>query len=497
MPHGAAGSPRGTPRAAGAPPRFVLAALVLAALAGCSRRAPHPGGPIVLITFDSLRADVVSVPGGEPALTPHLAALTREAQWAGRAIAASSWGVPAMASIFTGLNPWHHHALLEETAGLSPELLTLPKALKALGYETAGWSSGHWYTTELGYAQGFDVFGDLGRGREAAERLAGLDERRQFVWVHVPEPQAPYVRRDWLLERLSAGRAGIPPELPRVVDPVELAPYFDPRLPMAPELRRRFWAMYRLSAAWADERLGRLLDALRASGQWDRTLLIVTSNHGEDFGERGQSEHGGDLGRRLLEVPLIVKLPSWCRSRIAVPPGQRVGAVRIWATLFEAAGGQAPPAIAPSLFRLAPAAVLSELYLTNGTNQFSLVEGDDQLLWEARFSAPEPRYYRAQMEVMAGTARPGSPDSPGAIAARLFTAFAATPPLSGRGQPLLWLERWSDSSASGSEPRSDPPRLAAMSRQLAALWGTFLPRELTPSEEANEWRGALPPHPPN
>ena len=421
--------------------------------------------------------------GGPPGLMPHLAALIREADWAGPAIAPSSWGVPAMASIFTGLQPWQHQALHVGQARLAPELITLPEALAARGYSTAGYFTGHWYSDKLGYAQGFDVFQNLGRGRRALDRLGNLGGGRQLVWVHIPEPQAPYVRRDELIPRLAPP---LPPALPRKILIPQLDPFFDPAAPLPPGRRRQFWAMYRLNAAWADERLGRVLDALRASGQWDRTLLVVTANHGEEFGERGQILHGGNLGRRLLEVPLVIKLPRGFGRRLQIPAGERIGTVRLWATLLEAAGGAAPPALAPSLWRPAPAGVLSELYLTNGTNQFSWVEGDDQLLWESRFAPPEPEYYRALQAAGRPNLRLSEP--PDAVFARLGAAFRAAPPLSGIGPPRLTLEHW---DARESRPVTDPGRTAAMARRLARAWNRFTPGELAPGEEAAVWRGDI------
>jgi hypothetical protein len=219
--------------------------------------------------------------------------------------------------------------------------------------------------------------------------------------------------------------------------------------------------MYRLNAAHADDRLGRLLDALRRSGQWDRTLLVVTANHGEELGENGQVLHGGSLARRSLEVPLVIKLPRGAGGidipRIAEPADRRVAMTRLWATLVEAAGGTAPPAAAPSLFRRTDAPALSELYLAGGANLFSLVDGDDQLLWETRF-APA-------------------------------VAFAAMPPLSGLpgAAPRLTLLRW---DAQGAHPADDPARTRELARRLGAAWRWFMPDELPPAEERWEWSPA-------
>jgi hypothetical protein len=251
--------------------------------------------------------------------------------------------------------------------------------------------------------------------------------------------------------------------------------------------------MYRLNAAWADERLGRLLEALKKSGQWDRTLLVVTSNQGEELKDKGQILTGGNLGRQLLEVPLAVKLPAGFDRPIAPPETRRVAAARIWATLVEAAGGDAPPAVAPSLFRQGPEAVLSELYLTNGTNRFSLVSGDDQLLWESRFAPPDPGYAtpappeaaRRKGKRLSGIAVPSA-----AALERLRVPFEVTPPLSGVEAPRLTLERWEER---GSREVADPRRAEELARRLVRLWGAFSPGEVSPGEEAREWYTGKPP----
>ncbi len=150
--------------------------------------------------------------------------------------------------------------------------------------------------------------------------------------------------------------------------------------------------------------------------------------------------------------------------------------------------------MAPSLFHDlgdTPAPVLSELYLTNGTNQFSLVDGDDQLLWESRFAPPQPEYYRARLALMARgnaeVARAELSEPPDAIFDRLLAAFRSTPPLTGLGSPVLTLEHWEGTSGTASVPVSNPGRRAGLARLLARTWSQFLPGESTPSVEAREW----------
>jgi hypothetical protein len=134
--------------------------------------------------------------------------------------------------------------------------------------------------------------------------------------------------------------------------------------------------------------------------------------------------------------------------------------------------------------------VPSELYFGNGTNLFSLVEGEDQLLWESRFAPPEPGLAQARREALVGARPAAGEEGLDAIAGRLFEAFEATPPLHGRGSPSLAVRRWGEAEAGrGTEA---PARTAALARRLAARWYEFVGAELTPAEEDREWIDQLP-----
>lgn len=462
-----------------------LLVLLVVGLCACSqpaeKTAPVHRGPIVLITIDALRADVVGALGGPPELTPSLDALAREATWVGRAVSPSSWTVPSMASLFTGLQPWTNQSWYGDRSVVSEQLVTLPEALKAKGYRTAAFRSNHWLQQQFGYGQGFDIFRYLREGRRAEQYLAGLKGGQDFVWIHILPPHAPYVKRDELLGHLSE----VPPNLPRRVRPLDLEPYFDPAKPLPPEQAKIFRAMYELNAAYADQVLGQLLGGLRRSGHWDDALLVVTSDHGEEFHEYGQIAHGGNLGRHLIEVPLMIKLPRGFERKLALRQGRHPATVRLWSTLVEAAGGPPRQGTAPSLFQDAPTGVLSELYLGNGVNRFSWVDGDRQLLWESRFAPPEPEYYRARLQGIGGTPEPPLSEPMDAIFQRLEDAFAKTLPLTGRrgNRPELTLLTW---TGDASEPLEDPQLAATLARQLRRAWIAANGREKPPGHGNGE-----------
>src|SRR6185295_8178722 len=295
--------------------------------------------------------------------------------------------------------------------------------------------------------------------------LAELQGGPDFVWIHILPPHAPYFRRDPLLDRLDE----IPPDLPRQVKPLDLEPYYDPAVDLPPEKERVFRAMYELNAAWADHVLGLLLAALRKSGQWDKTFLVVTSDHGEEFGEHGQIAHGGNLGHVLVEVPLVIKLPAGFPRKLAIEPGRRTANVRVASTLIEAAGGKPQPGAAPSFFQRFEKGALSELYIGNGVNRFSLVSGDLPPLWESRFAPAEPEYYRARYEGLGGHPVPPLTEPGKAIFGRLEKEFAAALPLTGKrdAPPRMTLWRW---TPKGIAQVNDSGQVQRMARQLRNAW---------------------------
>ncbi|HEV8241267.1 MAG TPA: sulfatase [Thermoanaerobaculia bacterium] len=454
----------------------------LSACSGCRGGGADHRGPIVLITIDALRADAVGVFGGPPKLTPALDALAREATWAGTAVAPSSWTVPSMASLFTGIQPWRNQNWHGDAAMLRPELVTIPEALKAQGFATSGFYTNAWLRPPFGYGAGFDTFKYFREGKRAEAVLArlgtpdaGQRAQPEFVWAHILPPHAPYVRRDALIGQLPDS----PPPLPRRVSVLDLEPWFDPATPLPPEQARTLRAAYQLNVAWADHLVGRLLAALRKSGQWDDTLLVVTADHGEEFKECGQIEHGGNLCRSLVEVPLLVKLPkNWQGPPLALRRGDRPGTVRVRATLIEAAGGKSEPTTAPSLFHEDTGGVLSELYLGNGVNRISYVEDDRQLLWESHFAAPDADYFRVHTLDIGGVPAVAPRSTPDDLHARFEEAFGRTLPLTGRTElpPTLTLWQWT-APPPGSPPMTnvavrvdDSAATDAMARRLKTAW---------------------------
>ncbi len=346
-----------------------------------SAKAASAGGKrppnIVLITLDAARADHFSSYGYPRPTTPHMDRLASRGVLFENAIAPSSWTLPSHASILSGLLP-HQHG---EDVGLpaAAEVWNLPEILRKRGYETAGfntntlygqavWGLGHGFETYRDYKNSlrynlaltmagrilvqplyqrwvrFDVFCRR-NAQDLSEAVlswhAAKSARPCFLFVHFFEPHDSYLpphTNDRRVGRMS-------PELARRVS---FGRGLIPERPLTADEQRDVIAAYDNSLAYADEQVGRLLDALAATPESSNTYIILTADHGEAFAEHGAYGHGWTLNREVLHVPLIIAGPG-------VPSGQRIPRVvrirEIFPTVVELALGERFPFDRASLRR--------------------------------------------------------------------------------------------------------------------------------------------------
>ncbi|HEV3059434.1 MAG TPA: sulfatase-like hydrolase/transferase [Vicinamibacterales bacterium] len=279
----------------------VFVAIGLGALATflLNRSAPRlargtcRGCNVLLVTIDTLRYDRVGAFGGRPGLTPNIDRLASEGLRLTRAYTAAPLTLPAHASILTGVSPPVHGLRANGLFRLGPAPPTLATVLKDTGYRTGAFVGAFVLDARFGLNRGFDVYDDRygekheGDTAEGAERraeevvkpalawiLAGGSGSPWFAWVHLYDPHAPY-------------RA-----------PEPFASQHEP---------------YDAEVAYADAMIGRLLDALRAAGQLERTLVVMTADHGESLGEHGERTHGVFTYDVTMRVPWFF----WAARRIS------------------------------------------------------------------------------------------------------------------------------------------------------------------------------------
>jgi arylsulfatase A-like enzyme len=454
--------------------RAALLTLASALAVGCARRPTRP--PILLITLHGIRADVVDAlrpgPPTSPALTPQIDAFAREATWSGRAVAASSASAPALAALFTGLRPWQTQVLYDGTP-LSRRFATLPSALAEAGYTSAGFSEQASLRQSGGFIHGFEVFPaqTLRAEAELDRRLCAAEP--SFLWAHFDLVSNGYTRHDHSLSRVARA----PRDLPDRIRPGTIEGWNDPATPMTPAEHDVAWALYRSGVAEADAQAGVLLDALRACRRFDDALVIVAGDHGEAFGENGIAGHGGSLGRAVLEVPLLVKLPRG--MRLAIPADEAVSTTRLFATVLTVAGLPVPPGVEPSLFLRSGSGAESEAFRLNGENQFSLVAGDFELLRTVRYAAPDPEYYAVRRAFADPDADETLSRHPRAILHQLTRTFRQTTPFEDHGAVTVALRRWP--AGGGAQPVADAALQERLAAALERAFRRFVAEENTPA----------------
>ncbi len=328
--------------------------------------APPAGAPnVLLIVLDTLRADRVGAYGYAKRVTPFLDEYARQSVLFERAFANSSWTLPSHTSLFTGRLPHEHGATLEPYDGRFP---TLADALAGHGYATTGIVANTYFATRLhGMGRGFqhweNIFvsaADSARrtalGRKLEKRLLDrIQLRGQPGRMAAPEITSRFLR--WLdarpqrpffafLNYIDLHRPFAPP--------AEYAARFAPEIiKITPpgawrrrgtaaeiadeaELEKLYSDGYDATLAHLDAVLRNLFAELRKRGLEENLLVIITSDHGESFGEHRVSGHRNSLYLEQLRVPLMVRLPG------KTPAGQRVAGVTglhdVSATIAEIAG---------------------------------------------------------------------------------------------------------------------------------------------------------------
>jgi arylsulfatase A-like enzyme len=314
-----------------------------------ARSAPPSGKPnVLLLVWDTVRDQSVSVSGYERPTTPFLETMARDGVRFERAISTAPWTLPSHGSIFTGQWPFVFYRGTGRS--IQTPTPTLAQLLGGAGYATAGFTANLVYTTrEQGLAAGFQHYEDFPRTLATAAGTAriGYVLLNQQWFRHVinyydvvPRKRASEINASFF--RWNDARQDGRPFF-------VFLNYFDAHHPyIAPEPFRSAFVRptsetYEVQAAtrdvhptrpgeiaWMhdhydgliasmDDATRQLVEGLASRGLLDNTIVIVTSDHGEQFGEHGRTHHMNSLYREALQVPLLVRYPA------TVPRGRVVG----------------------------------------------------------------------------------------------------------------------------------------------------------------------------
>jgi arylsulfatase A-like enzyme len=332
---------------------------------------------VVLIVLDTARAQNFSCLGYQKVTSPRIDQLAEEGVLYRNCIAPAPWTLPSHASLFTGQFPSVHGAHGAHLR-LDDRFPTLAQVLRGLGYSTLGISSNVWVSEAFGLARGFDTFfktwqrfqddtttarvmrarGDgnlrprlnallqsiprnavpktllnlfylrvLWRRSDAGAERTYRELRRSmaslsrpfFVFLNYMEPHAPYnAPGEYKFKHLPSKNLPVEHAHRMIKLSTASKDFHMGELKLTPRDFELMRALYDGEISYSDYRVGQVLDYLDHSGVLDDTIVIVTSDHGENIGEHALMAHRFSVNETLLRVPLIVRYPA------AVEAGQQV-----------------------------------------------------------------------------------------------------------------------------------------------------------------------------
>jgi len=303
--------------------RFLPACLLFAGACG-EEGAPLDRPNVLVLVMDTTRGDRVTPNGYRRPTTPRFQAFAADAVVYRNAWSPAGWTAPAHGSLFTGLRPENHGLVRGNREYLAEGLPTLAEMFRDAGYRTGCLTNNVTLSPESGLLRGFvqkDLrYLDMSRpypwAPDTHERaLEWIDAAERagkpfFMFINDMEPHFRY------RPPVEYGKRFVVPGTPQFV--VDKVWNMDAEVLLAhnlglsridPSLIRLMSDLYDAEIACLDDAVGDLLDRLRERGILDRTIVVITSDHGENLGEHGFVEHQFSLHRTIRHVPLLVRYP--------------------------------------------------------------------------------------------------------------------------------------------------------------------------------------------
>ncbi len=353
--------------------------------------AMSPLPDILVLVLDAARADHFGSYGYPRDTTPQLDALAAESFVFRNVVAECPYTVCSSPNFMSGLS-FTQHGIDQKGLRLPDEVETLAERLREAGYRTVGYTANPNNASSTGAEQGFDEFHEMWRYfRNRArthpgpmtdsirQRIAqGFGDQPAFIFAHYVPPHEPY---------------DPDPEFDVFGDP----DYDGPVTGQLEQTRAIFFgkmaiddadlheleALYDGNLRQADAWVAKLFDAQREAGRWDNTIVLVTSDHGEAFGEHGEIGHNTTLFREMLDVPFVLRLPESLRPP-AVDLDQLASLAAVPSTLLGVLGLHPDPlADGPDLLAKTPAtANLERLIPLRTSNPDNPIYGLQSVRWK-------------------------------------------------------------------------------------------------------------------
>ena len=282
---------------------------------------------VLLISIDTLRADHLHAYGYGRETSPNIDRFARQAVLFEQNINTGGGTLPVHTSMFTSLPPLVHGVWADNGKALATERVTLAEQLRAAGYHTRGYTGGGFVHSKFGLGQGFDYFYDEGGNFKLElpllnEWLVPHAGGKFFLFLHTYDVHSgadrlPYDHGKPFNDRFTAGlnvgfdgcRNGTcASELLVAVNRGIATGHLTAGQAFSHDEIEYMKGLYDGGIAYVDAELGFLFEELKALGLWDRTLIVLTADHGEEFAEHGKFLHDENF-EEIARVPLIVRFP--------------------------------------------------------------------------------------------------------------------------------------------------------------------------------------------
>ena len=330
--------------------KLALVALLACTPSGCGGDSGEPGArTVLLVSLDSVRADFLTFM--DPETAPNMTELAKRGTVFSSASAPSSWTLPSHTTMFTGA-PVQMHGVEWDDLAMDPGHQTLPELLQQNGWFTAGWWTGWFLAGEYGFERGFDVYDNAMTGGREIERmyaaalasedyslvrtiLQGRDvqghedittpnvmkgfeatinlvesDQDLFLFAHLFDAHYDYIPEAPFDTKFDPDYSGSMTGKSFYKNPAIYNGKLSPARQVSDRDLQHLTALYRGEIAYIDTYIGRMIESLEQAGRLDNALIVITSDHGDEFFEHGNRGHRQSLNREVLEVPLLIIKPG-------------------------------------------------------------------------------------------------------------------------------------------------------------------------------------------
>ena len=324
-----------------------------------ARQRLTPAKNVIVLLIDTLRADKMKPWNPRTRVrTPTIDSLAQQSTLFELAHSVENWTKPSVASVLTGLYPRTHLARASESV-LPAGALMLSEHLKAKGFTTGTFLANGYVSDRFGFNQGWDHYTNYIREqksteaenvfREAGDWIEQNKDRRFFTYIQTIDPHVPYDPPAEYLRMYDARTDYTGIVQPRMTaELLERAKQPNGGVTFTPSDVQRLEGLHDGEITQHDHFFGLFIERLKSLGLWENTVLVVTSDHGEEFDDHGSWGHGHSVYEELLHVPLMVHLEGTVQGGRRIP--QAVGTLSIPATVTDLVGVETMPNLeGPSL----------------------------------------------------------------------------------------------------------------------------------------------------